>query len=105
MTEAQQSLLVALEDLVEATRGFSMRHVLAADSEMERRDACTLSMLRSLFSPASGNLAGAIAATSYTSRHDTDERDSLKGDSFQARVIKRTRNRAIGALLVRVNPP
>ena len=50
MTVAQQSLIVAPGNLVEATRGFSMEHVLAADSEMERRDACTLSMLRSLFS-------------------------------------------------------
>jgi hypothetical protein len=49
ITEAQQFLLVALEDLVEATRGFSIEHVLAADSELERRDACTLSVLRSLF--------------------------------------------------------
>lgn len=50
MREAEQYLSVALADLVEATRGFSIEHVLAADSELERRNAYTLSVLRSRFS-------------------------------------------------------
>jgi len=47
---ARRSLSVAIEDIVEATLGFSLEHVLAADSELKRRDAYTLSLLRSRFS-------------------------------------------------------
>jgi len=47
---ARRSLSVAIEDIVEATLGFSLEHVLAADSELERRDAYPLSFLRSRFS-------------------------------------------------------
>jgi hypothetical protein len=49
MAMARRSLFVAVRDLVEATRGFSIEHVLSADSELERRDAYTLSDLRSRF--------------------------------------------------------
>jgi len=49
-TRARRSLAVAIGDFVEATRGYSLEHVLAADSELERRDAYTLSLLRSRFS-------------------------------------------------------
>jgi len=50
MTRARRSLSVAIGDFVEATQGFSLEHVLAADWELERRDAYTLSLLRSRFS-------------------------------------------------------
>ena len=50
MTRARRCLAVAIGDFVEATQGFSLEHVLAADSELERRDAYTLSLLRSRFS-------------------------------------------------------
>jgi hypothetical protein len=49
MSRAWQSLSVTISDYVEATRGFSLEHVLAADSELERRDGYTLSFLRSRF--------------------------------------------------------
>jgi len=47
MTMARRYLFVAVADLVEATRGFSIEHVLSADLELERRGAYTLSELRS----------------------------------------------------------
>jgi hypothetical protein len=50
MTRARRCLSVAIGDFVEATQGYSIEHVLAADSELERRDAYTLSLLRSRFS-------------------------------------------------------
>jgi hypothetical protein len=50
MTMARRYLSVAVGDFVEATQGFSVEHVLSADLELERRDAYTLSVLRSRFS-------------------------------------------------------
>jgi hypothetical protein len=50
MTSARRSLLVAIAEFVEATQGFSLEHILAADSELERRDAYALSVLRLRFS-------------------------------------------------------
>jgi SAM-dependent methyltransferase len=49
MTIARRYLSGAIMDLVEATQGFSIEHILAADLELERRGAYTLSMLRSRF--------------------------------------------------------
>ena len=49
MTKARRYLSVAIGDFVEATQGFSVEHVQAADSELERRGAYTLSLLRSRF--------------------------------------------------------
>ena len=49
-TRARRRLSIAIGDFVEATRGFSIEHVLQADSELERRGAYTLSLLRSRFS-------------------------------------------------------
>jgi hypothetical protein len=49
MTIARQSLSASIADFVEATRGFSIEHVLAADAELERRGAYTLSLLQSRF--------------------------------------------------------
>jgi hypothetical protein len=50
MTIARRHLSVAIGDFVEATQGFSIEHILAADSELERRGAYPLSLLRSRFS-------------------------------------------------------
>ena len=50
MTTARRHLSVAIADLVQATQGFSIEHILAADSELERRGAYPLSLLRSRFS-------------------------------------------------------
>lgn len=50
MTIARRRLSAAIGDFVEATQGFSIEHVLAADSELERRGAYPLSVLRSRFS-------------------------------------------------------
>jgi hypothetical protein len=50
MTIARQRLSVAIGDFMEAIQGFSIEHVLAADSELERRGAYPLSLLRSRFS-------------------------------------------------------
>jgi hypothetical protein len=50
MTMAHRFLSASIADFAEATRGFSIEHMLAADAEMERRDAYTLSVLRSRFS-------------------------------------------------------
>src|SRR5215831_7998944 len=49
-TRARRRLSIAIGDFVEATQGFSIEHVLEADSELERRGAYTLSLLRSRFS-------------------------------------------------------
>jgi hypothetical protein len=48
MMMARRSLLASIGDFVNATRGFSIEHILAADAELEQRDAYTLSLLRSL---------------------------------------------------------
>jgi hypothetical protein len=50
MTIARRHLSVAIGDFVEATQGFSIEHILAADSELERRGAYPRSLLRSRFS-------------------------------------------------------
>jgi hypothetical protein len=50
MTIARRHLSIAIGHLVEATRGFSIEHLVAADSELERRGAYPLSLLRSRFS-------------------------------------------------------
>jgi hypothetical protein len=50
MTIARRCLSVAIGDFVEATQGFSIEHMLAVDSELERRGAYPLSLLRSRFS-------------------------------------------------------
>jgi hypothetical protein len=47
MTKARRSLSASIADYIEATRGFSIEHILAADAELEQRDAYTLSLLRS----------------------------------------------------------
>ena len=49
MATARQRLFVALGDFVEATQGYSLEHVLAADSALETRGAYSLSLLRSRF--------------------------------------------------------
>jgi hypothetical protein len=51
MMLARRSLLASIGDFVNATHGFSIEHILAADAELEERDAYTLSLLRSRFSP------------------------------------------------------
>jgi hypothetical protein len=50
MTTARRHLSAAITDLVQATQGFSIEHILAADSELERRGAYPLSLLRARFS-------------------------------------------------------
>jgi hypothetical protein len=50
MTTARRHLSAAIADLVQATEGFSIEHILAADSELERRGAYPLSLLRARFS-------------------------------------------------------
>ena len=49
MTIAHRSLSMSIGDFVEATRGFSIEHLLAADAELEQRGAYTLSLLQSRF--------------------------------------------------------
>jgi len=49
MTMARRLLSVRIADCIEATRGFSIEHVLAADAELEQRGGYTLSQLRSRF--------------------------------------------------------
>jgi hypothetical protein len=50
MTMARRSLSAGIADFVEATRGFSIEHVLAADAELEQRGGYTLSLLQLRFS-------------------------------------------------------
>ena len=54
MTMARRSLLASVGDFVEATRGFSVEHIFAADTELEQRGAYTLSLLQSRFSRRRG---------------------------------------------------
>jgi hypothetical protein len=50
MMMARRSLSASVADYVEATRGFSVEHVLAADAELEQRGAYTLSFIQYRFS-------------------------------------------------------
>jgi hypothetical protein len=49
MTTARRGLTVAVADMVEGTQDFSAAQVRAADTEMQKLDAYTLSFLRSRF--------------------------------------------------------
>jgi hypothetical protein len=58
MMMAGRSLSASIGDCVEATRRFSIEHILAADAELERRGVCTLSITVTVFAALEINRVG-----------------------------------------------